>query len=222
MLVLAIVIAVATGVAVEVVPFFKIEPLPFWPMASLAIAGLIVALSLVLGLSFDNIVFSALVVGCAYSDIEYFHIPDWLTIGAIIAFAFSMWPHVALLEVAVLLIGFVIYKIGNGSVGGGDIKMISAVSGFLGLFGTIDALFLSCVAVIAIVAITRKIFIIPAIMAVAGGFAVAKQGLLFMISTVAFVVLSFGFRNKMTSRQAIIPFGLYLSIGALAVALIAR
>jgi prepilin peptidase CpaA len=90
----------------------------------------------------SSLIFQAVYVFCVIygilSDIRHLMIPNWVSIVLVIAFlaySFFFWPEIDLLprlgtSALVFLLGFVVYNL--NWFGGGDLKLLTAVSLWMG------------------------------------------------------------------------------------------
>ncbi|QXQ04955.1 prepilin peptidase [Sphingosinicellaceae bacterium] len=80
-----------------------------------------------------------IVLGAAAFDVARFEIPDWVSVAIIVLAAvhgllhpgFVWWPH---LLAPVLMFAFGLLAFSRGWLGGGDVKLMTALAGWSGVF----------------------------------------------------------------------------------------
>ncbi len=86
-----------------------------------------------------TVALAVLMALAAYHDLRSLRIPNWLVLGVIVVYAVTGLWGMPLASFAwhllwgaiVLVVGFGLYAIGGGQVGGGDIKLIAALTPFI-------------------------------------------------------------------------------------------
>ena len=213
-------VAAVVGFGSEAIPFGRLSLRPYWPYFVAAMAVAIFFLSAIDSFRPDAVLAVGLGVGALYADIEYHHIPDWLTFGSMAAFAAIGGVYTAAGEAAVLAVTWILYLVSRGSFGGGDAKLLAAVSGAVTPVGAIWVFFLAMIFVLAIYEAQAKFWqgLLP--LALIPASLMLRLPLLTSIGIMLFAFLGWASLRRHSIPGAMIPFGVYISLALIAITLI--